>query len=73
MSCQSHYLGLQTRCVPVRSQPSWYDWIRMRTSPLTWLLLENEAEALALSTPNSATNPNSKPLHRERLEEPALS
>ena len=36
------------------------------------LLLQNEAEALALSAPNSAANPNSKPPRQERLEEPAL-
>jgi hypothetical protein len=42
------------------------------TLPLR-LLLENEAEALALSAPNSPANPNSKPPRQERLEEPALS
>jgi hypothetical protein len=44
-----------------------------KTTLILRLLLQTEAEALALSTPNSATTPNSKPLHRERLEEPALS
>jgi hypothetical protein len=44
-----------------------------KTTLTLGLLLHNEAEALALSASNSAANPNSKPLHRERLEEPAPS
>jgi hypothetical protein len=37
------------------------------------LLLQNEAEALTLSAPNSVASPNTKPPRQERLEEPAPS